>query len=85
VVGLDKGFIMYMEVKKMAEIKVTVPKKLKETIGSYGVSNEMLGMFKSGKTVKEIAKLYNLHWQSVKDRLERLTAETGEKINIKMD
>ena len=62
--------------------QAVVPKKLKETIGSYGLSNEMLGMFKSGKSVKEIAKHHNMHWQSVKDRLERLTAETGEKITI---
>ena len=62
-----------------------VPKKLKENIGSYGLSNEMLGMFKSGKSIKDIAKHYKIHWQSVKDRLERLTAETGEKIDIKID
>lgn len=62
--------------------QAVVPKKLKESIGSYGISNEMLGMFKSGKSVKEIAKHYNIHWQSVKDRLERLAAETGEKLDI---
>jgi Mor family transcriptional regulator len=64
--------------------QATVPKKLKETIGSYGLSNEMFGMYKSGKTVQEIAKHYNMNWQSVKDRLERLAAETGEKVNIKI-
>ena len=65
-------------------VQTVVPKKLKESIGSYGLSNEMLGMFKSGKTIKEIAQRYDIHWQSVKDRLERLAAETGEKINIKI-
>ena len=65
-------------------VQAVVPKKLKENIGSYGLSNEMLGMFKSGKTVMEIANHYDLEWQSVKDRLERLTAETGEKIDIKI-
>jgi len=64
----------------MTEVKV--PKKLKESIGSYGLSSEMLGMFKSGKTVKEIAEHYKLAWSSVKERLQVLANETGEKLTL---
>lgn len=66
----------------MKKNEVRLPKKLKESLGSYAVSSEMMGMFKSGKTVKEIADHYGVSWTTVKDRLTVLANESGEKLEI---
>ena len=66
----------------MTKTEVKIPRKLKDSISSYSVSSQMLGMVKAGKTIKEIADHFELAWTTVKERLEVLQKESGEEFEI---